>query len=142
MQQVTSHLRRLLSLYGCAGRKEFVAVLLVTWAVDLVLWFALDPGHVPVPHFPGRYVILFGGKGALAVLLTLAMHYPVIATAVRRCHDAELPGSFLFLFVVFLAFDGASAIYNAMGFMIGLPPASRNRYGPKARDPATVDALG
>ncbi|MEI6642419.1 MAG: DUF805 domain-containing protein [Novosphingobium sp.] len=142
MQQATAYLRRLLSLSGCAGRKEFIAVLLVTLAVDLVLWFALDPGHVPVPHLPGRYVILFGGKGALAVLLTLAMHYPVIATAVRRCHDAEMSGSFLLFFAVLLAFFGASAIYTAIGMMIGLPPVSRNRYGSEPRDPARVDAFG
>ena len=141
MQQATAYLRRLLSLSGCAGRKEFIAVLLVTLAVDLVLWFALDPGHVPVPHFQGRYVILFGGKGALAVLLTLAMHYPVIATAVRRCHDAEMPGWFPLLFVVFLAFF-STAIHTGIGMMIGLPSVSRSRYGSEPRDPAGVDAFG
>lgn len=128
-------LRRSLSLSGCAGRQEFIVVLLVTAAVDLVLWFAIGAGHVPVPHLPGRYVLLFGGNGAMAVPLTLAIHCPLIATAARRCHDADIPGWFLFFYVAVLPMVGASAIYTAIGFLIGLPPAKSSRYEPDRQTP-------
>jgi uncharacterized membrane protein YhaH (DUF805 family) len=79
--------------------------------------------------------MVFGGKGASAVLLTLAMHYPLIVTAVRRCHDADISGWFLLFFVVLLPLFGAAAVHTAIGMMIGLPPATKNRYDPDRRAP-------
>lgn len=138
--EVLPTLRRSLSFSGCAGREEFIAVLLVTAAVDLVLWLAIGAGHVPVPHFPGRYVILFGGKGAFAALLTAAIHSPLIATAARRWHDGDITGWFLLFYVVTLPLVGASAIYTAIGMTIGLPPTSKNRYDPDRRAPVLSNA--
>jgi uncharacterized membrane protein YhaH (DUF805 family) len=135
MQQLVPLLRRSLSLSGCAGREEFIAVLLVTAAVDLVLWFAIGVGHVPVPRFPAFYVVLLGGKGALALLLTVAVHYPLFATGVRRCHDGDSSGWSLLFFVVLLPWLGSSAISAAFGMLIGQSPAAPNRYDPDRRSP-------
>lgn len=142
MQQLVPLLRRSLSLSGCAGREEFIAVLLVTWAVDLVLWFAIGADHIPVPRFPGRFVMLLGGEGAFAVLLTLAIHYPLIATAVRRLHDWDVSGWWLLFYSLLFMLPSDDFIAAVIGILIAVPAATPNRYDPDRQAPLPSSAAG
>jgi len=144
MKTLLSALKRYTSFSGRAGQGELFAICFLT----LFVWFAfaqaLGSGRVTIPHRPGSYVLLIGGTGPAAALLTLAIYLPLFATVARRLHDQGWTAWFAFaLPITFLALDmlvPLTLYLSFIGIAGGPGKLGPNRYGPDPREKPTRSA--
>lgn len=150
METLLSALKRYTSFSGRAGQGEAFTMLLAIWLIALVLVLALGSGRLQIPQWPGHYVLLIGGTGPAAALLTLGIYTPLFATMARRLHDQGMTAWLaLAMPIPFLALDMFTpiAMLTPLTFtiiMIGISAGpgkpGPNRYGPDPRERFTRSA--
>ena len=137
MKTLLSALRRHTRFSGRAGRGEIYAIACLTLLIELALVVALGSGRVPIPYRPDSYVLLIGGIGPAAALLTLGIYIPLFATVARRLHDQGTTAWLAFpLPIAFLALDMLTPLtlyLSIIGIMSGPGQPGPNRYGPDPR---------
>jgi uncharacterized membrane protein YhaH (DUF805 family) len=124
--------RRAFDFAGRSTRTEYwlfvgQAMLLIL-APIIVGVAAQDPGLAAKNQIANLYVALFG-------IATLACFVPGLAVAVRRLHDQDRSGAFLFLW--FAPFGGLAILV----FMLLEGSEGENLYGPNPRDDDTLAGM-
>ena len=144
MKTLLSALKRYTSFSGRAGQGEIFTILFLTLLVEFASVLALGSGRVPIPHRPGSYVLLVGGTGPAAALLTLGIYLPLFATVARRLHDQGWTAWFALASpIIFLALDMLNPLtlyLSFIGIAGGFGTPGPNRYGPDPRSPSAVAA--
>lgn len=107
----------------------YVLTMLVYAASALILG---PKCNVPIPYWPGHYIVLIGGAGGAAVL-TVFVTVPAVAVAVRRLHDQGRSGWWLLILPLLLPWFGHFAFIASLGVFSGPSVAGPNRYGPEPR---------
>jgi hypothetical protein len=144
MKTLLSVLRHYTRFSGRSGQGELFAICFLTLIVEFAFALALGSGRVTIPHRPGSYVLLIGGTGPAAALLTLAIYLPLFAAVARRLHDQGRTAWFAFaLPITFLALDILTPLSLYIGFLGiagGFGTPGPNRYGPDPRENPTRSA--
>lgn len=109
-------------------------IYLLTLLAYLVSALILGPEcSVPIPQWPGHYIVLLGGAGWVSALLTVIVTFPAVAVAVRRLHDQGRSGWWLLILPLLLPWFGYLVFIAGIGVFSGPGVAGPNRYGPDPR---------
>lgn len=146
MQSLSQFVWRYTRFSGRAGIAEYFTVLFLTMGAIGVLGAWLGLQYVLIFGIPGSHMLLVGGSGAGAMLLTLLIYIPFLAALSRRLHDQDRPFWIVPLMLVVVALLGWLTLVVVIISLNGLACApgtpGPNRFGPDPRQqpgsPATA----